>query len=409
MLKEQELKDKVTLGYINDIQPPLDAVMKRYDKVANSHKNPPKFLQDFHELVNQKLEGWMGEAKTPEEQQMVAATFNTLLHNQVANLIKHNPKLAAKIEESRTTLQTSIKLPAPAQVPVEKKKTNKVVAAIRDVGKAGGALFASFFSSQPPKLVEDVSKITEFALDVLFGSAKGIVQKVRAMNTPQDQQQAEAVTVDYQKIKEWTPELAEQAVKNNGNNLKFVPEELVTADLCKAAVESKGEALEHVPLKHKNAEICNKAMEQNPKLAFAFVPDSAKTPEMCERAVVATGENLQHVPKQALSTALCERALKELGKNLAYVPDTLRSASMCHIAIQQDGTSLQFVPNELKTKKLCDEAQSHTTQDLKPFLPQAYAEVKKATPSSTLQAAIAQTQGQQAARQVRQTIVLKQQ
>jgi hypothetical protein len=386
-------------------------------------------------------------------------------------------------------------IPTAPAIEAEKKEKGKGLKALQNVVKAGGALLSSIFSYQPPKIVTDVSNLTEFALGVIFGAAKGTIQKIREeaklsqqlqslknevtngyindispklssaferydeiLSTPgnhplldelnktvagkmqqwttgktADEQQFIAKTfnallhnqtasmlvknpelarrIDEDKtllqafgipteairpdigIKAWTPELAEQSIKENGNNLKSVPENLVTEKLCKVAIageNGKGEALQHVPEKFKTPELCDAAMQHNPAQAFLYVPDAMKTPEMCDKAVAATGENLQHVPKNKISKALCEKAIKNFGKNLAYVPESLRDAALCLTAVKVDGTNLQYVPDNLKTKKLCTEAQKNTTQDITAFFPKKFAAAIKAKPSQELQTAIMQ-------------------
>jgi hypothetical protein len=528
---QQDIKGKIVNDYMEHIAPALENVLKRFNEIHPDNKDSkksPKFLTDFYDLVNKKLDGWLRD-KNPEEQQLVTTTLFEHMNFQVANFLQSNPKAAAMVEKIKVTAdkqpddvtltpeaqtaehvqQTPAAAPAPiadvAATPVvpavqqQTKEKGKRLKALQDVVKAGGAVLGAFFSYKPPKIVTDVSNLTEFALGVIFGAAKGTIQKLREesqlaqnlqkiksevtndyladispklskaferydeiLSTPDNHplltelnkavsekmQQwtsgktaeekqfisktfdallhsqtsfiltknpelaqrvsedrsllqafgipAEAIHPDIAKAKEWTPDLALQTVKEDGNNLKHIPEQLVTQDLCNLAIageKGKGEALQHVPEKFKTPMLCDAAMEHNPAQAFLYVPDSMKTPKMCDKAVTAAGENLQHVPKDKISRSLCETAIKNLGKSFAYVPADLRDASLCLAAVRIDGTNLQHVPQNLKTKPLCMEAQKNTSHDIQQFFPEKFAPIQKAKPSKRLQAATAEDGG----------------
>ena len=63
------------------------------------------------------------------------------------------------------------------------------------------------------------------------------------------------------------------AVRDWGDNLEYVPEELKSPELCESAVEDYGQAL-------------------------AWVPEKLKTFELCEIAVSNSGYVLQYVPEE---------------------------------------------------------------------------------------------------------------
>jgi hypothetical protein len=509
--KEQHIRDNIITDYMEHIAPSLENVLKRFGEITPN--NPPKFLRDFHDLFNKKIEAWTQGANS-DEQKFIADIFNEYMSYQVASFLHANPKSAVAVEKAKNLMRptpeavpvpvqaqtsaASIAPAAPAAVTQPKEK-GKGLKALQNIVKAGGEVLSAFFSYKPPKVVTDVSNLTEFALGVIFGTAKGAIQKLReeaklsqslqnlknevtngylsdispkliaaleryddilstpgqhplltelntsiadkmqrwtANRTAEEQQfisktfsallrnqtasilaknptlaqridadktllqefgiPTEAIHPDIATLKksqEWTPELAEQAVKEDGNSLKSIPEQLVTEQLCKIAISGengKGEALQHVPDKFKTSAICDAAMQKNPAQAFLYVPDIIKTPEMCDKAVTATGENLQHVPKNKISQNLCETAVKNFGKSFAYVPKDLRNAALCLAAVKVDGTNLQHVPDSLKTKKLCTEAQKHTTQDISKFFPKKFAAAEKAQLSKSLQTAIKQ-------------------
>jgi hypothetical protein len=533
MATKEQLKGSIIVGYMEHIAPALERVLQRFGELSPDDPNPPKFQKDFHDLVNRKLEGWLKDH--PDEQPFIATTLNEYLRYQVASYLHANPKAAAAVEKAKNLTApeqpaseqlvpeppaseqlvseqqpavATAQMPAasfapaaaaaiPVAAPAAKAGNDKGkgVKALQNVIKTGGTLLSSIFAFKPPKIVTDVSNLTEFALGVIFGTAKGIIQQLREesklaqnlqnikhevttgyiadvapklskalehydeiLSTPGDhpllaelnrevtgkmQQWANGKTADERRFitqtfstllqnqtsamlvsnpalarrvgedralleafgipaaaihpsiaaQEWTPEHALNAVKEDGSNLKFVPEQLVTEDLCSLAVageNGKGEALEHVPERFKAPILCETAMLKNPAQAFAHVPDGAKTPKLCDMAVSADGANLQRVPQDKMSRALCEAAVKSFGKSFAYVPQDMRDAALCLTAVKVDGTNLQHVPDSLKTKRLCTEAQKSTAQDVQPFFPKKFAVAPRANPSKRLQAALAE-------------------
>jgi hypothetical protein len=556
-MEEQEVKrirGEVISDFTENIAPVLEETLQHFDEIRpGDGDNPPKFLQKLHTLIDKRTESWQLNPD-PDKRKLIADTFNEYMDCWIAGFLHSNQKVAVKIEKAKNLKASahpaSIQQPAeitPVQQPAEvasaqqqpadvkipsstfsaaatpaaaaaksvkEKDKGKGLKALQNVVKAGGAVLSAFFSYQPPKVVTDVSNLTEFALGVIFGTAKGTIQKLREesklsqslqnlknevtngyladiapklskafdryddiLSTPGDhsllmelntsitdkiqkwtsgktaeEQQfvsktfstllhsqtaatlaknpalaqrvdedrtllqafgipAEVIHPDFgYKPKEWTPALAEKLVKEDGNNLKSVPEQLVTEPLCKIAVSGengKGAALEHVPEHFKTPELCDAAMRQDPAQAFLYVPDMAKTPEMCDKAVSAAGENLQRIPKDKMGKALCEKAVKSFNKGLANVPEELRDAALCLTAIKIDGTNLQYVPNNLKTKALCTEAQKCTTQDVSKFFPKEFAKVEKVRPSKALQAAIAQAPASAIAPKKQQKATLK--
>jgi hypothetical protein len=117
-----------------------------------------------------------------------------------------------------------------------------------------------------------------------------------------------------------------EAVKENGNELRFVPDELRTVDLCLEAVR----------------QIYN---------ALRYVPDKLKTAELCLEAVRLNGYALEYVPEELKTKELCFEAVKEFSWALQYVPDKLRAAELCLEALQQDINVHKHVPDELKASK----------------------------------------------------------
>ena len=66
-------------------------------------------------------------------------------------------------------------------------------------------------------------------------------------------------------------------MKDEGANLKYVPDKLITPELCKIAVAESGYALKYVPDKFKTLELCKIALENDHTgYAHIYVPDKIK-------------------------------------------------------------------------------------------------------------------------------------
>lgn len=64
-----------------------------------------------------------------------------------------------------------------------------------------------------------------------------------------------------------------------------------------------------------------------------FVPEELKTKEMCELAVKDEALTLQYVPEELRTYKLCYVAIKNDGTTLEFVPEELRSYEICNKAI----------------------------------------------------------------------------
>ncbi|GHT68718.1 hypothetical protein FACS189452_08860 [Bacteroidia bacterium] len=416
-MDKKTIKATILLDSVRVLFPRLETALQNFDEVAKDPQNSP-ILRDFKDNCKCLVRQWTN-GKTPEEEKFVLDTFEKTIVDFVNIRLEYyltkNPNMVEKFKQLQSQNifpQVNKQAPAPS-VAETKKDNNRIKKTWAGIKKAGGALLSSLFSYKPPKLVEDVAIVAEFLLDVLFGGIKGLINEVKPDNKPeqttaQEQiQQQQQTFIKAEEVKKWTPELAMQAVKENGNNLKHIPEKMVTEDLCFAAVANKGEALQFALDKFKTAPLCDQAMKQNANLAFLYVPDSVKTPKMCETAVNADGRNLQYVPRENISKDLCRTAVQTLGKSLEFVPRIFCDNEICTLAVKQEGTNLKFVPENLKTKTLCAEAQKNSTQDLAQYLPKKFV-AEKAKPSQALQEALKfSPPKQETTQQQRKTNVLK--
>jgi hypothetical protein len=161
-----------------------------------------------------------------------------------------------------------------------------------------------------------------------------------------------------------TVEEALAEVRESGEALKYVPENLKTEELCLEAVKQNGNMLCCVPENLKTAEICLAAVKQcriegNIRVlsnALQYVPENLKTAELCLEAVKQSGSYLQYVPENLKTTEICLEAVRQYGSYLQYIPENLRTAEICLAAVRQDGKALQYVPKKLRTAEINHEA-----------------------------------------------------
>jgi hypothetical protein len=144
------------------------------------------------------------------------------------------------------------------------------------------------------------------------------------------------------------------AVQKNGNDLRYVPEELRISEIYLAAVQN-GYALQKVPKNMKTNAICWAAVQRD-GLALEFVPENLRTTGIC---MIAMGQNrraFKFVPEQIKMRLNCLAFVQQEGCMLEYVPEKLKTLEMCLSAVQQQGLALRYVPENLKTTEICGAA-----------------------------------------------------
>src|SRR4030042_1057957 len=92
-----------------------------------------------------------------------------------------------------------------------------------------------------------------------------------------------------------TPKLCLEAVKQNGDALRYVRDQ--TPKLCLEAVKENGHALRYV--RDQTLELCLEAVKQNGD-ALRYVRD--QTPELCLEAVKRNGDALRYVRLNKIKT-----------------------------------------------------------------------------------------------------------
>ncbi len=221
-----------------------------------------------------------------------------------------------------------------------------------------------------------------------------------------------------------TPEAYMDAIKQNGLELRFVPEALKTPPLCMAAVRQNGLALFFVPQQMKTPELCLNAITRN-AWALEHVPEPLKSdatfcltairtnaevmtvlphamctddfsrravemnvnafssykirksPELCMTAMRQKGRLLRFIPDPIKTKNICAEAIKNDGMSIVDVPIFLNSFELCMMAVQRNGKALAYVPERFKTLELCMEAVKQDGRAL-PFVPAGFKPRKDA-------------------------------
>ena len=160
-----------------------------------------------------------------------------------------------------------------------------------------------------------------------------------------------------------TPDICLAAVKKNGNNIIYVPEDLRTPEICSLAVNHNGDNLNIVPEKYKTPELCLKAVQnirrdQRDQFHLNAVPEDLRTQEICSLAVNYNGFNLYYVPKKYKTARLCLEAVQNAKGQflLRSVPEQLRTPEICLEAVRIDYHNLAFVPEKFKNERIYLEA-----------------------------------------------------
>ena len=164
------------------------------------------------------------------------------------------------------------------------------------------------------------------------------------------------------------------AVRDWGDNLKYVPIELRTPELCKVALENDELAFRWIPNHLKTIPMCLDVVTKN-VFMFKYVPDEFKTLEICNIAVKQNGMALGYVPVPLRTEDLCLEALKTTDLFpgvLEHVPEHLKTEKMCWVAINQNISELQYVPKELITSYMIAKLIKMEDSSLLHYLPEEF-------------------------------------
>lgn len=114
-----------------------------------------------------------------------------------------------------------------------------------------------------------------------------------------------------------------EAVRTNGNLLKYVPIFLKDKYMCMEAVRQNYGALRFVPRLLKDNDICIEAVKQHYN-AVKYVPDSLKNKDICMEIVKQDSDALNYIPYKLRDLDICTEAVKYHPNAIYYVPDKIK-------------------------------------------------------------------------------------
>lgn len=204
-----------------------------------------------------------------------------------------------------------------------------------------------------------------------------------------------------------THEVCEVAVKNNGLNLEFVPEQYKDADMCMLAVQGEGDALKYAPdcilFGDRGYEICDMAVRKGfGGYALSFVPDrylqGKVGKSLCRAAVLSNGYSIKYVPDHLITSDLVKLAIETSApvkdvllpdgsrstKGIYYrdypvlsvVPDKFMSEEMVVLSARLYPESLQYAPKKFVSHNLCLEMIERNPMNLR-YVPSPDKELVK--------------------------------
>lgn len=168
------------------------------------------------------------------------------------------------------------------------------------------------------------------------------------------------------------------AVKNEGLNLQYVPNEQRTFELCLVAIKQDVCAFQYVPQKIKTSEFCIIAFQQCGYAdwsALEFVPEELKTPELCRIAIQQSGCALEFVPDELKTPELCFMAVRASCypySEYGFVPsEYFKSPEFCYSIVQMDNWDPRAGIG-VWTTELCIEAVRENAWESLPFIPNSF-------------------------------------
>ena len=128
-----------------------------------------------------------------------------------------------------------------------------------------------------------------------------------------------------------TIDVCQVAVENNASNIKYVPNEILTAKFLKEMAIVNGEVIQFLPEDQKTEELCRKAFENNID-TIMYMPESLIRQSDCERYITESF-SISGIPKKYLNPSLLAKGVT--GKR-----------------IRDDRLFFNYLPNEFKTPEL---------------------------------------------------------
>lgn len=185
---------------------------------------------------------------------------------------------------------------------------------------------------------------------------------------------------------ERTEEICLAAFNSKSNGAKaveYIPDRFLTEEMCKQAVTQEWETLKVIPNHFKNADVCSCALQHSiwadkvddkPDKSFSqfvndYIPDNISE-EVCRKFmeyaaqikrekserrewVRRVAENplyIKNIPIEKRDSQICEIAIKQEGMMLKYVPQQLRMKMLCDIAVRNNADAIIYVPDEIRSE-----------------------------------------------------------
>ena len=118
------------------------------------------------------------------------------------------------------------------------------------------------------------------------------------------------------------------AVKQNGNDIKYIPERFIDYNLCLEVIK-KGADLDNIPVNYIDYDLCLEAIKHN-------------------------AYNLKKVPANLIDYNICLETVKaHPTSGLCFIPEKFKTKELCLLAVKNNGSQLQYVPEKLKDEEMC--------------------------------------------------------
>lgn len=203
--------------------------------------------------------------------------------------------------------------------------------------------------------VDDVDNVPGDAIDIITESKslKDIRNQMKRIVESIGDIKSDLVKLDQFNKEIKTYEDCLNIVKQNGNDIKYIPERFIDYNLCLEAIKN-GAALDNIPANYIDYDLCLEAIKHN-AYNLKAVPANLIDYNLCLEAVKShpTGE-LWFIPEKFKTKELCLLAVKKNGSQLQYVPEKLKDEEMCLTAFNADLLGEEFavihIPEHIKEK-----------------------------------------------------------
>ena len=144
------------------------------------------------------------------------------------------------------------------------------------------------------------------------------------------------------------------AVTKNGENLRYVPQNVINNEICNAAIFNNIATLKYVPDEHLTESLCDYAINID-GLAIAYIPQKYITGERIEAAIKNSKPDknqwsIAHIPSRLMSQEWADLSFKLFPESISAIPSKYVNEKMCIKAVEYDGLLLKKLP--VKYKKM---------------------------------------------------------